>query len=86
MYWNYFPSPFCTTFIFPFYKPALIVTAAFRHVRDNIEEIDVDAHDTDLIFLKGLLDSPVVKSLVKVSEKQTIRLTKTITRNCYATM
>ena len=43
------------------------VPAAFMHVRDNIEELGKVADDTDLLFLKGLLDSPVVTSLVKVS-------------------
>lgn len=38
------------------------------HVRDNIEELGKVADDTDLLFLKGLLDSPVVTSLVKVSD------------------
>lgn len=40
------------------------------HVRDNLEELGKVADDTDLLFLKGLLDSPVVTSLVKVSEQQ----------------
>lgn len=44
------------------------VPAAFMHVRDNIEELGKVADNTDLLFLKGLLDSPVVTSLVKVSE------------------
>lgn len=45
----------------------LIVPAAFMHVRENIEELGkVAVDDTDLLFLKGLLDSPVVNSLVKV--------------------
>ncbi|OAD60842.1 hypothetical protein WN48_04657 [Eufriesea mexicana] len=43
-------------------------SAAFMHVRDNLEELGKVADDTDLLFLKGLLDSPVVTSLVKVSE------------------
>ncbi|XP_071633161.1 MAGUK p55 subfamily member 2 isoform X3 [Temnothorax longispinosus] len=44
-------------------------SAAFMHVRDNIEELGKVADDTDLLFLKGLLDSPVVTSLVKVQER-----------------
>jgi hypothetical protein len=46
-----------------------LVTAAFQHVRENIEDLNgrVGAHDTDLIFLKGLMDSPIMRSLVKVS-------------------
>ncbi|XP_076290333.1 MAGUK p55 subfamily member vari isoform X2 [Lasioglossum baleicum] len=44
-------------------------SAAFMHVRDNLEELGKVADDTDLIFLKGLLDSPVVNSLVKVQER-----------------
>ncbi|XP_014479091.1 PREDICTED: MAGUK p55 subfamily member 6 isoform X2 [Dinoponera quadriceps] len=46
-----------------------IDNAAFMHVRDNIEELGKVADDTDLLFLKGLLDSPVVTSLVKVQER-----------------
>nr|XP_033189905.1 MAGUK p55 subfamily member 2 isoform X3 [Bombus vancouverensis nearcticus] len=44
-------------------------SAAFMHVRDNLEELGKVADDTDLLFLKGLLDSPVVTSLVKVQER-----------------
>ncbi|XP_020277840.1 MAGUK p55 subfamily member 6 isoform X3 [Pseudomyrmex gracilis] len=44
-------------------------SAAFMHVRDNIDELGKVADDTDLLFLKGLLDSPVVTSLVKVQER-----------------
>ncbi|XP_011871065.1 PREDICTED: MAGUK p55 subfamily member 2 isoform X3 [Vollenhovia emeryi] len=46
-----------------------IDNAAFMHVRDNLEELGEVADDTDLLFLKGLLDSPVVTSLVKVQER-----------------
>ncbi|XP_049802744.1 protein PALS2 isoform X2 [Schistocerca nitens] len=48
-----------------------IDNAAFQHVRDNIEELNgrVGANDTDLIFLKGLMDSPVMRSLVKVQDR-----------------
>ncbi|KAF7409396.1 hypothetical protein HZH68_003777 [Vespula germanica] len=48
-------------------KYAVTVPAAFMHVRENLEELGKVANDTDLLFLKGLLDSPVVTSLVKVS-------------------
>lgn len=51
-------------------KCLVTVPAAFMHVRDNLEELGKVADDTDLLFLKGLLDSPVVTSLVKVSEQQ----------------
>nr|XP_050846117.1 protein PALS2 isoform X3 [Vespula vulgaris] len=44
-------------------------SAAFMHVRENLEELGKVANDTDLLFLKGLLDSPVVTSLVKVQER-----------------
>lgn len=45
-----------------------IVSAAFEHLRNNIEELDgkVEVDETDLIFLKGLMDSPVLQNLVKV--------------------
>lgn len=44
-------------------------SAAFNHVKDNITELNgrAGANETDLIFLKGLMDSSVLKSLVKVS-------------------
>jgi len=47
----------------------LIVTAAFQHVRDNMDEINyhVKAKETDIIFLKTLMDNPSVESLIKVS-------------------
>lgn len=46
----------------------MLVLAAFRHVRENIDELDGQngINETDLIFLKGLMDSPVMKNLVKV--------------------
>ncbi|KAK1119968.1 hypothetical protein K0M31_012697 [Melipona bicolor] len=50
-------------------KCLVTVPAAFMHVRDNLDELGKVADDTDLLFLKGLLDSPVVTSLVKVSER-----------------
>lgn len=37
------------------------------HVRNNIEELSSVAEETDLLFLKELLESPVVNSLIKVS-------------------
>lgn len=45
------------------------VSAAFQHVRENLEELNGKAgvEDKDLIFLKGLMDSPILSSLVKVS-------------------
>lgn len=44
-------------------------SAAFNHVKENITELNgrAGANETDLIFLKGLMDSSVLKSLVKVS-------------------
>lgn len=55
-------------------KCVVTVPAAFMHVRDNLEKLGKVADDTDLLFLKGLLDSPVVNSLVKVSERSARRL------------
>ncbi|XP_050427061.1 protein PALS2 [Adelges cooleyi] len=42
--------------------------AAFQHVRDNIDEINhhVKAKETDIIFLKTLMDNPTVESIIKV--------------------
>ncbi|KAG8330382.1 MAGUK p55 sub member 6 [Homalodisca vitripennis] len=44
-----------------------VVPDAFQHVRDNMEELNgsAGAKETDLLFLRTLLDSPVVKSLVQ---------------------
>lgn len=48
---------------------AIFVSAAFQHVRESLSDLvdSTGAQDTDLIFLQGLMDSPVVCSLVKVS-------------------
>ncbi|XP_044006469.1 protein PALS2 isoform X2 [Aphidius gifuensis] len=43
--------------------------AAFMHVKNNIQQLRSVAEDTDLLFLKELLDSPVVNSLVKLQER-----------------
>ncbi|XP_076255969.1 MAGUK p55 subfamily member vari isoform X3 [Rhynchophorus ferrugineus] len=45
--------------------------AAFQHVRQNIEDLDGKSgiNETDLIFLKGLMDSPALKNLVKVQDR-----------------
>lgn len=45
------------------------VVAAFQHIRDNMDEINnhVKAKETDIIFLKNLMDNPIVESLIKVS-------------------
>lgn len=43
-------------------------TDAFQHVKDNISEVDGAVSETDLVFLKGLLDNPAVKQMIKVSE------------------
>ncbi|CAG9768567.1 unnamed protein product [Ceutorhynchus assimilis] len=49
--------------------------AAFQHVRDNIDNIERKngINETDLIFLKGLMDSPVLKSLVKVQDRLEVK-------------
>lgn len=48
---------------------SIFVSAAFQHVRESLSDLvdSTGAQDTDLIFLQGLMDSPVVCSLVKVS-------------------
>lgn len=50
---------------------AIFVSAAFQHVRESLSDLvdSTGAQDTDLIFLQGLMDSPVVCSLVKVSSR-----------------
>lgn len=46
-----------------------VIAEAFQHVRDNVDENDssVGANETDLVFLKGILDSPAVTQFIKVS-------------------
>lgn len=44
-----------------------LFTAAFQHVRNNLSELEETANDTDLAFLKGLLDNPAVSEAIKVS-------------------
>ncbi|XP_025829868.1 MAGUK p55 subfamily member 2-like isoform X2 [Agrilus planipennis] len=48
-----------------------IENAAFQHVRDNIEKFDTKegVKETDLIFLKEIMDNCVLKNLVKVQDK-----------------
>ncbi|XP_042866332.1 protein PALS2-like isoform X4 [Penaeus japonicus] len=43
---------------------------AYEHVVERMGELNgtADAHHTDLLFLKGLMDSPIMKSLVKVQD------------------
>lgn len=45
--------------------------AALENLRDNIDELDGKSgiDETDLIFLKGLMDSPVMQRLVKVQDR-----------------
>lgn len=46
---------------------------AFQYVKDNLAELENSgAQDTDLVFLKGLLDNPAVSEAIKVSEAWTI--------------
>ncbi|KAG5683504.1 hypothetical protein PVAND_012779 [Polypedilum vanderplanki] len=42
---------------------------AFQHVRDSLNNLDDSANDTDLLFLKGLLDNPAVKEVIKIQDK-----------------
>lgn len=61
------PPPLKTNFRPVMKKCSVLVPAAFMHVRDNIDELGKVADETNLLFLKGLLDDPVVESLVRVS-------------------
>ena len=56
-------------------------------MRENIEDLNgrVGANDTDLIFLKGLMDSPIMRSLVKVRKDQPVSPEASI-RNTFATL
>lgn len=55
----------------PIPEPEKTGLAAFQHVRENIEDLNgrVGARDTDLIFLKGLMESPVLSCLVKLQDR-----------------
>ncbi|XP_018569320.1 uncharacterized protein LOC108909461 [Anoplophora glabripennis] len=52
-----------------------IDNAAFQHVRENIDDLDGKngINETDLIFLKGLMDSPVLTNLVKTAGEIVLR-------------
>lgn len=41
---------------------------AYQHVKENLSELNgkAGANETDLVFLRGLLDSPAVTQLIKV--------------------
>nr|CAG4643809.1 EOG090X032R [Lepidurus arcticus] len=45
--------------------------SALLHVREHLTELDgrVGAENTDLLFLKSLMDSPIMRSLVKVQDQ-----------------
>lgn len=36
-------------------------------MRNNLSELEENANDTDLAFLRGLLDNPAVSEAIKVS-------------------
>lgn len=42
---------------------------AYQHVKENLSELNgkAGANETDLVFLRGLLDSTAVTQLIKVS-------------------
>lgn len=50
--------------------------AAMQQVLDNLGELPntTGAKDIDLIFLKGIMESPIVRSLAKVKRTQLPRL------------
>uniref|UniRef100_A0A1B6CDZ8 MAGUK p55 subfamily member 6 n=1 Tax=Clastoptera arizonana TaxID=38151 RepID=A0A1B6CDZ8_9HEMI len=71
---------------------------AFQHIRDNMEDLNgTGAKDTDLLFLKSLLDSSIMMSLVQVQDHFEVpkkvapdpigtgntRLVSDLTRTCY---
>jgi len=43
-------------------------------VKEHLTELDTQANDTDLVFLKGLLDNPAVAEAIRVSFIMLIRL------------
>lgn len=46
----------------------LFVSEAYQHVRENLTELNgkPEIDETDLVFLKGILDSPAVTQIIKV--------------------
>lgn len=50
---------------------SLCVRLAMQQVLDNLGELPstTGAKDIDLIFLKGIMESPIVRSLAKVKPK-----------------
>lgn len=44
----------------------VFIAAAFQHVRENLSDLENTANETDLVFLRGLLDSPAVQQLIQV--------------------
>lgn len=51
-----------------FFSFFLYISDAYQHVKDNLIELNGKAgvDETDLVFLRGLLDSPAVTQLIKV--------------------
>ncbi|CAH1718180.1 unnamed protein product [Chironomus riparius] len=43
--------------------------AAFQHVKEHLTELDAQANDTDLVFLRGLLDNPAVAEAIRIQDK-----------------
>lgn len=43
---------------------------AFQHVKNNLDDLEdrAGANETDLVFLRGLLDSPAVTQLIKITD------------------
>lgn len=50
----------------------VFIAAAFQHVQSNLSELESSANETDLVFLKGLLDNPAVKQLIQVRHEDHI--------------
>nr|CAG4651677.1 EOG090X032R [Triops cancriformis] len=52
-------------------KEENVFNPALLHVRDNLSGLDgrLGAENTDLLFLKSLMDSPIMRSLVKVQDQ-----------------
>lgn len=54
--------------VFFFFSFIAFITAAMQQVLDNLTELpsSTGAEEIDLIFLKGIMENPIVKSLAKV--------------------
>lgn len=64
--------------MFSHVSPLFFVADAFQHVKENLSDLENAANETDLVFLKGLLDNPAVKQLIKVRKLDWLQMTSAV--------